>query len=114
MHFELHHIQQIYHFTSENSPLLSDVIRAISIDNTTGEVFFGTDKGLCSYLSDAVEANEEMTKDNVWAYPNPVRPDYTGLITIVGLTLNSDVKILTVNGSVVNEGKSNGGSYTWD
>ena len=107
-------IQQIYHFTSENSPLLSDVIRAISIDNTTGEVFFGTDKGLCSYLSDAVEANEEMTKDNVWAYPNPVRPDYTGLITIVGLSLNSDVKILTVNGSVVNEGKSNGGSYTWD
>ncbi len=106
--------QQIYHFTSENSPLLSDVIRAIAINNTTGEVFFGTDKGLCSFLSDAVEANEEMTKDNVWAYPNPVRPDYTGLITIVGLSLNSDVKILTVNGTVVNEGKSNGGSYSWD
>ena len=106
--------EQIYHFTTENSPLLSDVIRSIVINNTTGEVFFGTDKGLCSYQSDAVTANEEMTKDNVWAYPNPVRPDYTGLITIVGLSFDSDVKILTANGTVVNEGRSNGGSYTWD
>ncbi|MBQ6033600.1 MAG: Por secretion system protein [Prevotella sp.] len=106
--------EQIYHFTAENSPLLSDVIHSIVINNTTGEVFFGTDKGLCSYQSDAVTANEEMTKDNVWAYPNPVRPDYTGLITIVGLSFDSDVKILTANGTVVNEGRSNGGSYTWD
>ncbi len=106
--------EQIYHFTANDSPLLSDVVRSIAINNTTGEVFFGTDKGLCSYQSDAIIANEEMTKDNVWAYPNPVRPDYNGLITIVGLSFNSDVKILAASGTVVNEGRSNGGSYTWD
>ena len=55
-----------------------------------------------------------MTKDNVYAYPNPVRPEYNGLITIVGLTYNADVKIVTSNGVLVAEGKSNGGTFTWD
>jgi flagellar hook assembly protein FlgD len=55
-----------------------------------------------------------MTKDNVYAYPNPVTPDYTGLINIVGLSYDADVKITTSNGVVVAEGRSNGGSFTWD
>ena len=55
-----------------------------------------------------------MTDDNVWAYPNPVTPDYTGPITITGLTYNADVKILSSNGAIVNEGTSNGGTYVWD
>jgi flagellar hook assembly protein FlgD len=55
-----------------------------------------------------------MTKDNVYAYPNPVTPDYTGLINIVGLSYDADVKITTSNGIVVAEGRSNGGSFTWD
>ena len=107
-------MEEIYHFTSSNSPLLSDNIESIAINNTTGEVFFGTDKGLCSYMSNASKTNSEMTKDNVWAYPNPVKPDYTGLITITGLSFNADVKIVTSNGILVNQGISNGGSYTWD
>lgn len=105
---------QIEHFTATNSKLLSDNIESIAIDEASGEVFFGTDKGLCSYMSDASSANERMTKDNVWAYPNPVRPDYTGLITITGLSLDADVKIVTSNGVLVNQGRSNGGTYTWD
>ena len=105
---------QEQHFTTENSKLLSNVIESISINNDTGEVFFGTEKGLCSYISDATTVSTEMTKDNVWAYPNPVQPDYTGLITIVGLTYNADVKILSSNGTVVAEGRSNGGSFTWN
>jgi flagellar hook assembly protein FlgD len=87
---------------------------SIAINQKTGEVFFGTDKGLCSYISDATETNTEMTSDNVWAYPNPVEPEYTGPITITGLTLDADIKILSANGAVVNEGRSNGGTYTWD
>jgi hypothetical protein len=105
---------QIYHFTEENSPLLSDVIESIAIDNTTGEVFFGTEYGLCSFVSNAVEPNTEMTEDNVWAYPNPVNPSYTGPITITGLTYNADVKIVSANGLLINEGRSNGGTFTWD
>jgi flagellar hook assembly protein FlgD len=55
-----------------------------------------------------------MDKDNVYAYPNPVTPEYTGLITIVGLTLNADVKILSPSGKLIAEGRSNGGTFTWD
>ena len=57
---------------------------------------------------------KQIQKCNVWAYPNPVEPSYTGPITITGLTLNADIKILSANGAVVNEGRSNGGTYIWD
>lgn len=107
-------LSQIHHFTMSNSPLLSNTIESLAINNTNGEVFIGTDKGLCSYMSDASGASEKMTKDNVWAYPNPVKPDYTGLITITGLTLDADVKIVSTSGTLVNQGRSNGGTYTWD
>lgn len=107
-------LSEIHHFTTLNSPLLSNGIESIAINEKTGEVFIGTDKGLSSYMSDSSTPNESMTSDNVWAYPNPVKPDYTGLITIVGLSQNADVKILTSNGRIVNEGKSNGGTYTWN
>ena len=107
-------LSEIHHFTTLNSPLLSNGIESIAINEKTGEVFIGTDKGLCSYMSDSSTPNESMTSDNVWAYPNPVKPDYTGLITIVGLSQNANVKILTSNGRIVNEGKSNGGTYTWN
>lgn len=107
-------LTQIHHFTVSDSPLLSNTIESLAINNTTGEVFIGTDKGLCSYMSDASRPNEKMTKDNVWAYPNPVTPDYTGLITITGLSMDADVKIAGTSGTLVNEGRSNGGTYTWD
>lgn len=105
---------QIYHFTTDNSPILSNYVNFITINQQTGEVFFLTDKGLCSFVSDATEPVDEMTKDNVWAYPNPVTPEYTGLITITGLSLNADVKILAANGALIAEGRSNGGTFTWD
>ena len=107
-------MSQIHHFLSSNSMLLSDNIESIAINDQTGEVFFGTDNGLCSFMSDATATNETMTKDNVYAYPNPVRPDYTGLITVTGLTMDADVKIVTANGTLVAEGRSNGGTFTWD
>ena len=94
--------------------LLSNNITSISINEETGQTFFGTDKGLCSYYSDSSKPNEEMTKDNVYAYPNPVEPSYNGLVTVVGLSMNTNIKIVTSSGQIVNEGKSNGGTYTWD
>jgi flagellar hook assembly protein FlgD len=85
-----------------------------AINQDTGEVFFSTELGLCSFTSDATKPSTEMTKDNVWAYPNPVNPSYTGPITITGLTYNADVKIVSANGLLINEGRSNGGTFTWD
>lgn len=105
---------QVQHFTTENSPLLSNTVTDIKVDPNSNMVYFATDKGLCSYASDATQPADIMTKDNVYAYPNPVRPDYTGPITIVGLSYNSDVKIVTSNGVLVNKGRSTGGSYQWD
>lgn len=107
-------MEQLQHFTTENSSLLSDNIESIAINDDTGEVFFGTDKGLCSYMSDATTAAVEMVKDDVYAYPNPVVSDYDGLITVVGLSFDADVKIVTTNGQLVAEGRSNGGMFTWD
>lgn len=107
--------EQIQHFTSENSPLLSDNIESIAINHQTGEVFFGTDKGLCSYINDTTTPAESMDKDMVYAYPNPVNfNEYAGLITITGLTYNADVKITSSAGFLVAEGRSNGGQFTWD
>lgn len=107
-------LTQTHHFTTSNSNLLSNNIESIAINEQSGEIFIGTDKGLCSYMSDANSPNSEMTKDNVWAYPNPVKPNYSGLITITGLSFDADVKIVTANGILVNQGRSNGGIYTWD
>ena len=105
---------QVEHFTTSNSSILSNNVESIAINQTTGEVFFGTDKGLCSYMSDASTSNTEMTKETVYAYPNPVTPDYTGLITITGLSFNADVKILSASGKLIAQGRSNGGTFTWN
>ena len=107
-------MKQVKHFLSSNSKLLSNNIESIAIDDKTGEVFFGTDKGLCSYMGDATKPSDNPGGDDTYAYPNPVRPDYKGLITVVGLAYNSDVKVVTTNGILVAQGTSNGGTFTWD
>ncbi|MBQ7427046.1 MAG: Por secretion system protein [Prevotella sp.] len=105
---------QIHNFTTDNSKLITNNISSIAINQKSGEVFFLSDDGLCSYMSNAIEPEEEMTKDNIWAYPNPVTPDYTGLITITGLSYDADVKIVASNGALIAEGRSSGGMFTWD
>lgn len=107
-------MEQIHHFTTENSKLLSDNVESIAINNQSGEVFIGTDQGLCSYISDATTPNNDLSDSKVYAYPNPVSPDYTGLITVVGLSFNSDVKIVSPSGKLIAEGRSSGGSFSWD
>lgn len=106
--------EQIHHFTTTNSVLPSNHIQSIAINDKTGEVYFGSDKGLCSYHSDATEAVETMNKETTYAYPNPVEPGYTGPITIVGLSYQADIKIVTANGTLVAQGKSNGGTFVWN
>ncbi len=107
-------LTQEQHFTTDNSPLLSNEINSIAVNGKTGEVYLGSDKGLCSYMSNATEPAVEMTDESVYAYPNPVEPSYTGVITVVGLTMDADVKIATASGALVFEGRSQGGTFTWD
>lgn len=106
-------ITTLAHFTKTNSKLLSDNILSLALNDATGELFIGTDQGLCSYTGNFSDSSNGMTKDNVWAYPNPVKPDYTGAITITGLENGASVKIVTSNGMLVNEGTANNGEYKW-
>ena len=104
-------LKEIHHFTSENSPLLSNNITGITIDKN-GEVFIGTDKGLISYRGTATPGNN--TYSDVYAYPNPVRQNYTGLIAIKGLVTGASVKITDSYGNLVYETKTEGGQAVWD
>jgi ligand-binding sensor domain-containing protein len=104
--------EESYRFTTENSPLLSDGILDIKVDHVSGEVFFATEAGLISYRADATIADEEFSQVKV--FPNPVKPDYKGLITIQGLGYESDVKITDVSGNLIFKTQSNGGTVVWD
>ena len=77
----------VYQFNTTNSPLLSDNIYDIEINDKTGEVFIGTDKGLNSYQGEASEGKSDYSE--IYAYPNPVRPEHMDKVTIVGLMDNS-------------------------
>lgn len=105
---------ELEHFTTDNSPLPTNDIRSICIDDNTGKVYIGTLNGLCTYESGVTNTYGNLNTDNVYAYPNPVSPDYTGSITIKGLVENAQLKITTTSGYVVHEGTSNGATYKWD
>ena len=104
--------EQVYHFTTENSDLLSNKILTIAVDPGTGEVFFGTEAGLISFMGDAVEG--EATSEEVYVFPNPVFSDYQGNVTIRGTVAEASVKITTVDGRLVKEIESLGGQAVWD
>ncbi len=105
-------LEQIYHFTEQNSPLLSNTVYDIAINHENGEVFFATQNGLIGYFSTATNFDPEMS--NVRVFPNPVRPDYEGNITIDGLAYNTDVKITDIQGNILFETESEGGRAIWN
>ena len=106
--------EMLHHFTTEDSPLLSNNVQSIAVHPGTGEVAFGTDKGICTFISDATTPEEELEKSNVVVFPNPVTPDYNGPIAIRGLVENSEVKIISTGGQLVWNGTSSGGTCTWN
>lgn len=99
-------------FRSQDSPLLSNNILDIAIDQENGEVYFVTSNGMISYRSDASEGDPNYR--NVKVFPNPVYPDYFGPITIQGVAANSDVRITDIAGKMVYQTSSNGGTAAWD
>lgn len=102
---------QIHHFDESNSPLFSNSVRSIAINQETGEVYFGTNKGIISYRGTSIEGFDEFT--DVYAFPNPVKHDYEGPIAIKGLMNNSTLKITDISGALVYETKSEGGQAIW-
>ena len=104
--------QTIHHFTATNSPLPTDVINDIDINSSTGEVFIATSKGLVSFKGSATGASEDL--NNVYVYPNPVRPEFEGTVKIAGLLDNANIKITDIEGNLVYETTSEGGTIEWD
>ena len=95
-----------------NSPLLSDNIIDICVDGVSGEVFFGTDKGIISFKGEAMSGSSLY--NNVLVYPNPVRETFEGPVAIKGLVANTNVKITDIGGNLVFETESLGGQAIWD
>ena len=102
----------IEHFTTNNSYIPSNLIYSVYVHPITNSVFVGTELGLVEYNSTASASQEDYS--NVYAYPNPVKPNYTGWITIKGLMDNSYVKIEDANGNIIYSTISLGGIVTWD
>jgi hypothetical protein len=104
--------QQIHHFTRQNSPLLTNTITDISVDPDTGEVFFGTTAGVVSFRGGATSPKSAF--DEVYVFPNPVRENYHGPVSVTGLVEGSVVKITDISGNLVYETVSLGGQAIWD
>lgn len=105
-------LQTLEHFTEINSPLPSNSVLCLAAHPTTGELFIGTSSGIASYRADASEPSEDFSA--VYAFPNPVRPGFTGVITITGLMDNTTVTIIDGGGNAVCRTRSNGGIAVWD
>jgi hypothetical protein len=104
--------EQVHHFNTSNSPILSNSITDICVNGKTGEVFFGTEKGIISFRGGATEGASNYA--NVKVFPNPVRETYDGPIAISGLVAETTVKITDIGGNLVNEIRSFGGQAIWD
>lgn len=104
--------EQLHHFTAEDSPIFSNEIKVVRVNPADGEVFIGTNKGLQAFKGTATQPDPFFNE--VYAYPNPVREDYDGLIAVKGLARNSSVKIIDINGNLVFETYSEGGQAIWN
>lgn len=104
--------EQLAHYTTDNSPIFNDEIKHIAIDQSTGEVFIGTNAGMISFMGEATQGDDEC--DGIYTFPNPVRYDFDGNVAIRGTSAGAQVKITTVDGRLVRDLDALGGQATWD
>lgn len=105
---------ELAHYTTINSPIFSDEITSLALNQKNGELFIGTSYGLISYRIDATMGSKIIEESEVLAFPNPVLPDYNGTIAIKGLTANANIKITNINGALVYQTIANGGEAIWN
>lgn len=100
-------------YTADNSELPDNTVYGICYNPENNSMMISTDKGLAElFLSTAAGGD---SSSNVMAYPNPVRPDYFGYVTIEGLADNALVKIVDAGGGLIKEvGLAAGGEARWD
>ena len=99
-------------YNEQNSPILSNTIASVAVDNTTGDVWFVTSQGIISVRGDAISGKEEFS--GVYSFPNPVREDYEGNVTVTGLMKETQIRITDISGNLVYQTISDGGQAAWD
>ena len=104
--------QIVERFTVENSPLPSNQVQRIAVDDVTGDVYIGTSSGLVSYRGTATQGSE--VAQSIRVFPNPVRSDYRGPIAFANLPTNADVRITDISGQLVYRTTANGGQAVWN
>lgn len=104
--------EELKRFNTSNSPIFSNAVQSIVIDDLNGDVYIGTDRGIIIYRGDAIEGKENF--NDAYVFPNPIQPNYNGLISITNLVENVDVKITDIAGNLVYKTVANGGQATWD
>lgn len=105
--------QTFLHFTKENSPLPTNTVTDVKVDNQTGKVYFVTLEGIVVYQGDAVNVSENFGK--VVVYPNPVvYANYKGNVKIKGLAEKTNIRIADAAGNLVHQAVATGGYYEWD
>lgn len=105
--------EQIFNFDVDNSPLFDNSVNALRFNGKTGEMFIGTNKGVQSIRTESLDGNARHAQE-VYAFPNPVRSDYTGPIAIKGLANDAEVKITDINGKLIYETDALGGQAIWN
>lgn len=104
----------VAHFSQQNSPLLSDEVRAVAADARSGRVFLATASGLVSYQGDAIAPAEQARP--LFVYPNPLRvgPEEDATVFIEGLVEATELRIVTIDGRLVTRFATRGGRVRWD
>ena len=99
--------------TTENSSILSDVVRDIAFDYDNGRVFFGTDKGI-SILE--VPFKENLSDKSIGVSPNPFIIEENNFLMIDNVCSDSKIKIMTLSGFIVKsiELPYNENRFNWD
>ncbi len=105
-------LSEVAHFSVNNGKLCTNFVYDISYDSRTGDLYFITDQGVLAYRNDASVPKQNFSQVKI--YPNPVRPGYSGPITITGLVNNTIVKITDVEGDLIYEARSFGGTVVWN
>ncbi len=104
--------KRLRNHNEQNSPILSNNVAGVAVDNKTGDVWFVTSLGIISVRGDATEGNEEFS--GVYSFPNPVREDFEGNVTVTGLMKDTQIRITDISGNLVYETVSDGGQASWD
>lgn len=103
---------QLTNFNESNSPLFSNSVLSVAVDDKSGDVWFATTRGVISYRGEAIKSFDSFT--NVYAFPNPVREDFNGNVTITGLMRDTRIRITDISGNLVYSTISDGGQASWD